>query len=983
MRCRLAIIVGLAFAASASNAADDRLPPGAPVQPPLIRALQRTMAGRPVIGVALPCIATAEIPTAFGPDEGLLPRLQAIGDAASAPGLRLIPFAVGSAWALAPETREEFRLPDPNARPLEYMDRRSSLMWFLAALTPEQIGQLGSADGLPARDLRGAPRAALLRALQPPLIIAERQEPVKPAAGEGDFETPVWRDVRRVDDPLDASSLRVFARLQVREAYFRTSGDQYVSLPVVPPPDERALRGDRAGKTIGLYGNLEIPCITMVANRYKPSDLTGGTLRQPIGLEGVHTVKEVVEAASRATGLTLHVIPMWKDIQVFVGSKTLPSGDVMDTLRLALEGAWRKVGSEYVLAWDVRGLAPLQRSTIESLAGTSKRTEGILHSAYRSGAWISMARSLMFDEDNSLSLTREQRDIILPEIPAGYPTIGYEQMTPYQQAWVQTQARTRAVTGRTDSGAVFERAISRDEVRATAINSHLNIIISVEEPSVGRLRLDPEFGSIELIGQEDIRRSGLRDAAKLFPVTPEMMNSPGISEEAAEPKDEDGTDEDQSADPGAFGPAAIPSQERAVMVPPTGPATLGDLAATMRRHGFNTLFYPVLYDGYSTIPSAAFPLHPALRGKDGLDAAFAAMAGSGIQVVPYLNTLTWRGPDQPSRVLRKHPGWLERDILGRCRSEWLVDHPLKDGDRVLDVAIDRDYVRGSDPAVASLLQTLLKELSARQAVTGLAFSDWLPERFEDRASSNGVLSTSTQPPMGFAAPDRSACLRETGMDPVDLTLWWDPPFMPRTMSSRREDNEPWGIGSDRWNGDESGTIGPAGAPHPDARLISALLGSAKDLRPDWETYLFDASGKYPELAGGPESSTPRPDRTLTLPDHTIGLILSTGEHADGVCIPLASQLLVKAIQAPDVLKTLNEAMDGLRRGEWRDFEFHISGPDEPPDRTRYAPPYTTVLNFQRMPESIRDTLRLFRPPTPNELAPPKVTSATKKFGPGH
>lgn len=976
MRHICGVLLALAYAAPRLGATDTRATPKLANPPALLRSLQQSMMGQPVIGVGLPETVAKDNPATFGPDESLLKRLQAIGESSSTRFVHLIPYAVGSAWVLAPEEREEFTLPDRNAGLADYLDRRSALTYFLASLTPGQVKQLGSPVGLPAGEVGGLGRSALQRALHPPLAIAQRQEQVDTPRQDDAAQAPQWQDVGRLEEPLGFSSLRIFGRLAARSVEFQAAGN-YVSISVLPPQNAKTLRPEDLGTTIELYSSLEVPPLATVPNRYKPSDLSGTAIRPPIGVDGIHSVKDVVDAAASATGLTLHVIPMWKDLPVFIGSKNIPSGEVLDGLCLALEGAWRKLGPDYLLAWDVRGLAPLQRWLIEAMQGINDRSERLMSLAQKSQAWIQMAEALTFDETNSLSLTEEQRRMVFPVSSAGVSGIRYPGMTPSQQEWVRTRARTEAVTLRVGNDEPYQRPLTDEEITTAAIYANFDVVVSVEEPSTGRLNLDPEFGRVPLVSQNAVSEQGLAEAAKLFTATPAMMNGPAAGEETKKPAEEDGTDETDAGtkekDAPELGTPAIPSPVRAVMVPPLGPGMLNDLISTMRRHGFNLLFYPALYDGFATMPGAAFPIHPAVHGKDGLEAALSAAKGTGIRVAAYLNTLTWRGPDQPRHWLAKHRAWLEQDMLGRCRSEWLADHPLAADDGIMDPAIDRDYVRAADMEVASKLNRLLKDVSSRSGLCGLALCDWLPVYLQfNSGSSNGILDERTQPPMGYAPADRYAIFGETGMDPVDRTLWSDPPFLPRTMEATREDLASWRLEMDD---------GPWGkVPFPANRaLISSLLNQAKGLRPDWDTYLFEYADAYRTLAAAGSSKPPKgkPPAPATMPDHTIGTILLAGENADGVNLPVTSEA-VNSVLAGGRLKELHGLTDAIRNGEWRAFSLFIPTRflQEDPE-AHYDPPRITVLNFQRAPEIMNDILRAFRPPTAGELAPPKKTQEAK------
>jgi hypothetical protein len=209
-------------------------------------------------------------------------------------------------------------------------------------------------------------------------------------------------------------------------------------------------------------------------------------------------------------------------------------------------------------------------------------------------------------------------------------------------------------------------------------------------------------------------------------------------------------------------PVTLPSAVRGLVVPVLGEARLNTLADEMKRHDLNVLFYPAFYGGYATFPGTPFPVDTALRGDDGLAAAVAAMKPNNIRVVAYLNTLAWQNQDDPVHWLNNHPSWLDVDVLGRGRLQWLATHvaaaPLLPGMG----AMPSNFVRATEPQVGARLTGLLKALAARKDVAAVCFAAVSPGDMPD-FMGRGL----SAPPLGFAMADRLAAFQKTGADPAD------------------------------------------------------------------------------------------------------------------------------------------------------------------------------------------------------------------------
>jgi hypothetical protein len=280
---------------------------------------------------------------------------------------------------------------------------------------------------------------------------------------------------------------------------------------------------------------------------------------------------------------------------------------------------------------------------------------------------------------------------------------------------------------------------------------------------------------------------------------------------------------------------------RGLMVPVLGPARLTELAAEMARHGFNTLFYPVLYGGYATFPTDAFPLHPALRDANGWAAAVASMRDKGITVVGYLETLAWQTEGDNAHWLNNHPEWLDRDVLGRPRLSWIDGHA--NAGRGGWPPVNANYVSPLVPGVEDRLTRFLGDFARQPDATAVGFAGFRPP--EDASPYSLV-----PPPLGFTTQERLECFRATGSDRVDL---W-----PNNVPIGVPLNLLWAV-----HMDYKAFYPPENAPDPRAALVARLLNKARALKPGWKTWLLDDVILQHEPRPVPESEKPKADVFLS------------------------------------------------------------------------------------------------------------------------
>lgn len=695
--------------------------PAAPVQPAgLVKMLSDGLTGRAVMGAGVGYAGpkAAYDPADLKKAETLLDKCQVIAAAASKGDSAIIPFQVGKAYVLAPETREDVVTDFSGTTALETMSPFAIVADVLTGLTDAQLKQLGSEAGVGVADLSPAAQAELAYMFAPPLKMPD-----------GTLQR----------EALDWSQVRLRGRVGARNA-------------VVPGPNGyEATFADDRGNSGGIAPTRRFaapfgvgaPALREVPNTFRPSDLTGAAFPQPFGAGGVLRVEDAAARVAKVTGLRLRVARAYRDVPFFVGSSAVSCGEVLDGLRLALQGAWRRMGGTYILAWDVRGIGAL-----EQIVAENARTPVILEAKAKSmdrdfsSRWLDILAALPPDPDDPLALTRDQKDALFNARDEG-ARLPFSKMTPAQQKYLVTRAGDEGFFLPPDGeGPRRRRPLTLEEIQTAYIKPDARVTLEMQLPGKGWLPVQspPPWGWLLTPTDYLVRRSQIARPPERATPSP----TPPPAEDAL----------------------TVSSDIRAVMVPVLTPGILDDTAKTMKRHGFNTLVYPALADGYTTFPNPAFPLDPKLKGQDGWAMAESSAKAAGLRMVGYVSALASRGANDKAHWLEDHPEWIDRDIAGRTRLQWVAEHPAWPpgyipGAVYAGLTDAFDFVRPSEPRVAAKLDALMEALM-RRAPSGVLLVDWKPS-----ASVDSSHAGADPPALGYAMPERLEAIRRTGDDLVD------------------------------------------------------------------------------------------------------------------------------------------------------------------------------------------------------------------------
>jgi hypothetical protein len=688
----------------------------------------------------------ASVPSADTSGKGWLPALQAIARAVSRPDDdaraswyiqdTYIPYRFGSLWTLAADQMWQLDLDLSGADMYSATNREDLVQWLVRTMDGAQLAK-GGAAGLGWKDLKPDQQAILSAIVRDPLPVRVRQ-------GKGEKDGWVRRESPRGTEWLHGSTLRF--RVQFRDMGVAGGDGSFSSFDTPSASEAPVPTPETASDSIP---GTSLRYRRAVPAKLKPGDLNfeATALNAPIGLRGVTTLKDVIAAAAKATHAPLLLSPEFDAMPVFIGDPALRSGDVLRALTFGMQGAWRKIGGAWLLAWDKIGRGAVTQWENESLRALRRELNAAKNATQNKDWPRQVLDRLPPDPDDALAPTREQAEILAapgrdhPDTGTYYPpTLAFTALTPRQQAAFRK-----------------EFGYAEDQWQRTTFEG-VKVEVTLSAPGVGE--------------------SGLSSAGAIL-----FLDAPTSAAEAA--ARQTGGNGSGAAVP-AEDSIVLPEQMRAVAAPMLLRAEWPRLIEQMRRKGLNTLYVPVLWDGQTLFPSRYFPQPDAFHGHDVLAEILKAAKPAGIAVVGVLNTLAWRNPGGSAvHWLRKRPELVDVDILGRTRSAWATPENLPGpgavgSDWAEDPAGWADDVQPDNPAVREKLLGLVSELRRYPALAGVALDHWM--RLAGRDYEFPF------PPLGYTVAERAAALDKTGRDPADigalvtgdqpLVSWFPDPWEP-------------------------------------------------------------------------------------------------------------------------------------------------------------------------------------------------------------
>jgi hypothetical protein len=753
-----------------------------------------------------------------------LPALQAIAASVSPGGYAfvnspdIIPFRDGSVWTLAPDVQRVSSL-DAAADSLYAATGTYQLTDLLAhTMSAAQMAK-ATASGMRWSDW--TPRQ------QEILTALFRRWPTTGPVPMGD-SGEVWRTSELDAPPVDLrqSVLHLYLAFEGYTVPDHSTGEDGPEWYVVDLPDSGISRLSFGLVPADREAAYMVAGSVITSNRDKPGDLNfaATALNAPIGRRGVLPLRDVVDAAAKASRIAL-LVPdgMFEKVQVFVGDPALRSGDVLRALALDVRGAWRKVGDTWLLAYDRVGDGAYDWAHLEGWR-RRKRAEFVDNKVEEREGWTAMALA---------KLRPQPGDPLAPLPSQGQAYLRQKWPNPHAAPGTSPLSFARLTTGQQE---------------ALAHYLHVGQLSGLEGGTALTVT-DLEQGEIEMMRIRAVFQApGIGTAqfalTDLYPVSAQT--------EVAVPLPRQQADWPPTAAV-PNGTLTLPEPVRALAAPMLPPADWPRLIRAMQQKGLNTLYFPVFWDGQTPFASRYFPERPATIGLDTLNDVLVMAKAAHIRVVGVIHTLAWRFPGGGDHWLARHPEWVDVDAAGRTRYAWATPERIRSNahrgeDWAEDPLIYSDMVRPTEPRVKTLLMALISELTRYPDLDGLALDHWTRE-------TGSPVTGPLAPFLGFALPERNDFLARWKIDPVDL------PLLPEIMDGLHlapYDDRPWQAARDAF---------PRGTNEADVALASQLITMVERRWPG-RAILFDPfpderAPQGAETRGASSRALPRSDVVIS------------------------------------------------------------------------------------------------------------------------
>lgn len=701
----------------------------------------------------------------------------------------MIPFGVRGTWVVAPETQPvinyDYRFVDPKSA----RTRNTALTDAVLGIPDAQITAAGSDQGIPVSALPADVQVSLMSALHPPLKIAK----VNRSGEWGGFTSDA---ARLITESLNPKSVQFRMRLRVAGVMLRSStGPSYSGHGLrvgaaKPPSFEVDVNSD--------LGGVNLEAVRNVPNKFKATDLDGARYTQPLGIHGVQNASTILERVEQVTGLKVHAASPWAGTPIYVGNDAVTCGEALDGLRLIFTGSWRRVGNVYFLCWEREGLRRLQSRWNKAASPVIEalKPEGFRLNDER---WLTLAMLIPFAPDDPMRWTAEQRQTLFGALPTDkshpFPSregIFYPAMTPEQQAVVRASQTVDETMPPPKPGTnPAARPLTADELSRVSLSDSATLEIEVKIADLGWVPLPLTWpSSLQGSVLEHIRfNQSIAEQLATQPQTRLIYRFP--------------------VDPRGYRVTIPEARESALMVRAVPPSALPALAKSLKASGVTTLIYPILCNGYATLPGTPLPLDPVLKGANGFAAAVKAGNAAGLRVFGSIDVLGWRERASTTHWLDNRADFLDRDEFGQTRSQWIAGLGDAGLDYRLGSAIGGDIVRVASPDVVSRLTALVEAAAKTPGAQGIVFDRW------EQSPNLGWMGIGSIPRMGYGEPDRVAAILQDGKDPIDE---------PAPILSFQINQE--GIpaqGTARRVGVASRTFKPIGMRSTDAALVEPVL----------------------------------------------------------------------------------------------------------------------------------------------------------------
>jgi hypothetical protein len=552
--------------------------------------------------------------------------------------------------------------------------RDSAIRDAILGVPPALLPAVGSDSGVAFAALPADVQESLILALRPPFSVS--RQTANGMSMPDDAGKPT-----HFAEELDPRTLRFRMRLRAAPPMLRSStGPSYSGEALDSPAGARTFLGIDPATSAGQFS---LRAVLQVPNKYKATDLDGAKYIQPLGIHGLQTVSAILQRVERLTGVKVHARDTWASVCVYIGSEAITCGETLDGLRLIFTGSWRKVGNLYFLSWDREGMRSVQYRWSKAAGPVMEAVEAADLKTINDKRWFTIALTAPFAPDDPVRWSDEQRQALFGARPidkknpfAPRPPIFYPQMAPEQQAIVrQTLISDSSNPPATRDSTPSSRALTPDELSRVALSESVDLEAEVSIPGIGWAQLPRIYTGLLSANQIDIARFNLQNQAEA-PSRPDTRPTYRVA-----------------MTQGGYSAHVPVARQTVVMLPALAPAKLASVAAGLKTLGVTTVVYPLLYNGYATLPGTGFPLDPALKGAAGWSAAVKVAKAHGLRILGSVNVLEWRAPGRSKHWLDAEPSWLDIDDTGRTRSQWFASLETSR----LDYRVAMVLQQGKDP----------------------------------------------------------------------------------------------------------------------------------------------------------------------------------------------------------------------------------------------------------------------------------------------
>ena len=475
----------------------------------------------------------------------------------------------------------------------------------------------------------------------------------------------------------------------------------------------------------------------VVPNAPNPSDLDfhNPVFSVPVRLDGVKTVGDLLARIGVATHLELYADRRYENRTVTTLGATTPSaGDLLGGLALCVRGAYRGVGTAYVLTNDQVGLAPrcLTADRLEAAAAAKRQEAEAAASKRLTGqrggilGLTGMQGEEITAEELAFTPPGKPKTVFSPEYPQA--SVPWSMLTPAQQELAEEQFKAMNTGFQQPNRSPHWVAEGKQNgLFSLSADVTLQLLCpGVSEPTeLPDNFTDGLFTPSPVLKQQLLTQN--RETNAHFYGVPASVSATALAAKLA----------------------LLP--RRAVFARPRTATELDAVLGAMQRLGLNQLWLDVFSQGQVHTDGS----------QDLLTEVLAKAKGMGITVLPTVDLLDW-GPDTPADA-------RDINISGETPS-------LPDGSIPVSPAL---------PSAEDSLTALIRKLAATPGVSAIAIHDTVsleqkpePAAFEqvyvgmrgpmfgnhDEVTGEAFWSRD----LGYVTPLRLGFLRRWHLDPLDL-----------------------------------------------------------------------------------------------------------------------------------------------------------------------------------------------------------------------